>query len=178
MYTSIAVTLAGLFAGQDAPAGGAMWMTDYARALEAGRREGKPLAVFVATGQDGYNQITRSGRLSSEARQALAKNYVCVYVDASQATGRRLADAFEITALGLVISDRSGQVQAFHHDGDLADADLVRNLERFTNPATVRITASNGTSRVSYYGPNGNAGSGAYAPSVPYVPRVTSGRSC
>src|SRR5436309_16125815 len=97
MYTSIAVTLAGLFAGQDAPAGGAMWMTDYARALEAGRREGKPLAVFVATGQDGYNQVSRSGRLSPEARQALAKNYVYVYVDAAEPAGRRLADAFEIS---------------------------------------------------------------------------------
>src|SRR5207248_8371563 len=121
-----------------------MWITDYRQALLTGKKESKPLAVFVATGQDGYNQVSRGGTLSPQVRQTLAKHYVCVYVDASQPAGRRLANTFEITkGRGLVLSDRTGQTQAFHHDGDLADADLVRQLERFSNVATVRTTDSN-----------------------------------
>jgi hypothetical protein len=177
MYTSIALTLAGLFAGQES--GGAMWRTDYGRALEAGKKEGKPLAVFIATGQDGYNQVSRGGTLSPQAQQTLVKHYVCVYVDASQPAGRRLADAFAITkGRGLVLSNRTGELQAFHHDGDLADADLVRQLERFGNVTGRPMADSSGTSRVSYYAPNGSDRSGAYAPYVPYVPRMTTGRSC
>src|SRR5262249_39620349 len=148
------------------------WLTNYTEARKVGRKEDRPLAVFLGSGQAGYEKVSRTGSLSPRVRDLLAQKYVCVYLNVDDTAAQKLANALEITrGRGLVLSDRSGESQAFHHDGDLSEADLVRNLERFANPAfRARTTETNGSSRVSYYPPSDNGGP-VYVPSF-------SGRSC
>jgi hypothetical protein len=122
-----------------------IWMTEYYVAQKAAKEKGKPLAVFLGEGKDGWKKLSRKGQLSEEALKVLASDYTCVFVDTKHKEGKELAQAFEFEeGLGLVISDRTGDLQAFRHEGDLADATLVRYLERFADPnLVVRATVSN-----------------------------------
>src|SRR5207245_3968506 len=61
---------------------------------DLGRREGKALAVFIARGPSGWGKVALGGKLPPAALRLLAERYVCVYVDADQPAGRRLAGAF------------------------------------------------------------------------------------
>jgi hypothetical protein len=46
--------------------------------------------------------------------------------------------------LGIVISSRKGDLQAFRHEGDLSNAQLVRYLRKYADPAyVVRATHEN-----------------------------------
>jgi hypothetical protein len=151
MYTSLLlVALSGMVpaAGLDAPS----WQADYGAARKQGTTQEKPLAVFVGSGQAGWNQLDQDGRLSARAKRLLASDYVCVYVDTQTEAGRHLADELEISnGLGMVLSDRSGKVQAFRHEGDLADATLVSYLERFSDPnLVVKTTVTNPAPQRSY----------------------------
>jgi hypothetical protein len=138
MYTSVLATvLASLMAGR-APTVEVAWSADYDAARQAVQTEKKPLAVFLGSGENGYDKVCRDGTLSKEAQEALQNSYVCLYVDMDTEAGKRLAEAFEITKpAGLVISNRAGTKQAFYHDGALAAADLDRTLTRFANPTQV-----------------------------------------
>lgn len=136
-----------------------VWLNDYSLALKKGQNENKPLAVFIGSGKNGWDKVSKDGSLAKEVRQVLAENYVCVYLDLKENEGWRLAYAFEITeGSGLVISNRKGHLQAFRHQGDLEKSDLERYLRRYADPnREVRQTES--TNRVSnYYNPeSGNA---------------------
>jgi hypothetical protein len=145
MYTTVALlALSGLLAPATAVRTPS-WLTDYASAQEQGRCEQKPLAVFLASGHTGWEQLSQEGRLGEEISHLLAANYVCVYVDTSEASGKRLASAFDMPdGLGLVISNRSGELQAFRHEGDLANDDLAGYLRRYADPTrVVRSTETN-----------------------------------
>ena len=135
MYTSLAVlAMVGSLAGNIPAQQDLNWLNDYrqARVQAAGQ---KPLAVVVGTGKAGWGQLVKDG-LDSRAKELLASNYVCLYADRSTDAGRKLAAALEIGGdTGLVISDRSGQTQAFSHSGELSSADLNRALERYSEPA-------------------------------------------
>src|SRR5207302_6334215 len=53
---------------------------------------------------------------------------------------------------GLVLSDRRGDNQAFRHEGTLADADLERQLRKYSDPdRVVRRTESGAVATTSYY---------------------------
>jgi hypothetical protein len=109
-------------------------MADYSSARQVVHSERKPLAVFLGRGENGYEKVCRDGSLSKTAQDALRNNYVSVYVDTTSAAGKRLATAFGITKpAGLVISDRGGAKQAYHHDGALTSSDLKRALTRFAD---------------------------------------------
>jgi hypothetical protein len=70
-----------------------------------------------------------------------------------------MARAFEIQGSGLVISDRTGEKQAFRHEGSLAGEDLTRALKKYADPnVVVYTTQTNASERRSYYGPT-NGGS-------------------
>jgi hypothetical protein len=173
MYTS--VTLAALVASLAGPSLqiGPRWHRDYNQALLEAAREGKPLAVFVGSGRQGYVQLSREGRLGPQTQRFLAANYVCVYADTNSNAGAGLADELAISrGRGLVISDRTGTVQAFSHDGDLPEAALTSYLHRFADPnLVVRTTVTNPDDRVSYSTP----------PPVFYAPAFSGfggGRSC
>jgi hypothetical protein len=113
-------------------------MADYSSARQVVQSERKPLAVFLGRGENGYEKVCRDGSLSKTAQDALRNSYVSVYVDTTSSAGKRLAAAFGITKpAGLVISDRGGAKQAFHHDGALTASDLKRALTRFADPNVV-----------------------------------------
>ena len=60
---------------------------------------------------------------------------------------------FELSGgTGLVISDRTGQLQAFRHEGALDGADLKAYLERYGAPErAVTATETHSASRTSLY---------------------------
>src|SRR5207245_11277078 len=110
--TALTIALAGFLALNES--GTPSWYADYAAAQILGREQSKPLAVFVGSGDEGWNQVNRDGRLAKEIKQLLADTYICVYVDTAQANGKGLAAELEISN-GLVVSDQTGTYQAFRH---------------------------------------------------------------
>jgi hypothetical protein len=130
------------------------WLDDYASARQRVTAVGKPMAVFVANGQEGWGKVVRDGDLSPTARKLLTEKFVCLYVNTDTTAGRTLAGAFQV-AKGLVISDRAGTSQAYSLSGDLSGTELVQTLERYADrdvrwtetvvreaPVTVRPTVS------------------------------------
>jgi hypothetical protein len=169
MYTSLGlVALAGFFLAPspETPA----WRHSYHQAREEGQRTGKPLAVVIGSGQQGYEALADEGQLSPMVRKLLAAKYVPVYVDVKTSAGRRLAQAFAISeGTGIVLSDRSGELQAFYHDGALADADLVYYLRRFAEPGrVVQTTEQVPSEQTSSYPPQADPSAGSSA--QPYAP--------
>jgi hypothetical protein len=155
MYTTVLLIALAGFSVPTAVVETPSWLTDYSMARQRGKEERKPLAIFIGSGRSGWEQVSRAGKLSHEAQRILASHYVCVYVDITQQTGTRLATAFEIPdGLGIVLSDFTGEVQAFRHEGNLAEQDLSRSLRRYTDPErSVRTTESGSVRQVSYYPP-------------------------
>lgn len=167
MYTSIVlVALSGIGAepasGNNAPP----WQAEYGQAVREGRRQGKPLAVFVGRGAQGWQGVSSEGSLSEECRNLLGSRYVPVYLDASQEAGRQLADALELgDGPGLVVSDRRGEDQAFRHQGQLTNADLERTLRKYADPnRTLTRTETLGSEETRGY----------YAPISTAIPAATS----
>jgi hypothetical protein len=168
MYTSMVLfALSGLVTSVEAARVPA-WDTDYAAACRQVARVKKPLVVVLGAGEDGWKKLGKEGELPSEAHRILASDYVCVHIDTATENGKRLANRFGMTSgLGIIISDRTGDLQAFRHEGDLADDALVSYLKRFSDPnLVVRTTVTNPQENV------------AARPSVPsgYIP-VYSDRS-
>jgi hypothetical protein len=153
MYTSLMlVALSGLVATEvndDPPS----WPSDYRAARQQATSQQKPLAVFLGSGPQGWDQVAKSGKLSPDTESILNRDYVRVYVDSASEEGRRLARALDVPeGAGLVISNRSGDLMAFHHAGTLSNADLTRYLKRYADPQRdVQSTESTATERVSYY---------------------------
>lgn len=118
----------------------ACWLSDYNKASEQGKTEKKPLAIFIASGKDGWKKLARDGKLGMDIEHLLMDGYVCVYLDTETKEGKRLAAAFEMPkGLGIVISDKTGKLQAFRHEGDLANNVLVRYLKQFADPTRVVV---------------------------------------
>jgi hypothetical protein len=174
MYTSIVCVALVVLVPEPATAESPTWATDYAQAQKAGQQAGKPLAVFVARGREGYDQVAQEGQLSPEARRLLAENYVSVFVNTDTPAGRRLAASFNLgESPGVVLSDRTGDYQAFHYTGKLTDGELVSCLKRFADPnVVVRNTVTSPYERVSYDSPQSETPAGRAAPVVNYYPPV------
>jgi hypothetical protein len=142
MYTAVVwVALTGLIAhGGLAPERPA-WLNDYSLAAREGIAQQKPLAVFIGTGKTGWEILNKEGALGKQVKQTLASNYVCVYLDANKEEDSRLVKAFGVTTgVGLVLSDKSGKVQAFRHDGDLDPTELGSYLNRYADRDRVVAT--------------------------------------
>jgi hypothetical protein len=165
MYTSIVLgaCLLGGVAPERAPEP-VSWRSDYTAACREARREQKPLAIFVGSGQQGWQKVSQDGQLSPEARQLLADKYVCVYADTTKDAGRGLAEGLELgNGPGLVLSDRAVEHQAFWHEGKLSPSDLEARLRKYASPDyTARSTETLATQQVRYY----------YAPAQPAAPPV------
>jgi len=156
MYTSVVlVALSGYFANAAVPER-PEWLSNYSLAYKQGQKERKPLAVVFGTGAEGWQKVSKDGKLGKEAQRLLDTRYVCVYVDLSTEEGRRLAESMEITdSAGIVLSDRTGAHQAFWHDGSLSEAELERQLRRHADPNRVVQTTETlqAEERRSYYPP-------------------------
>ena len=152
MNTSIltVVLTSALLAGQN---GSPTWNHSYSHAQNLGVNQKKPLFVVVGSGPNGWTKVIRDGAPSQEVTQILSQRYVCVYIDVSNPTGRALAESFGITGQsGLIISDRTGESQAFWHQGDLSNDAAIRYLHKYSDPGlTVQGTETVNSVRTSFY---------------------------
>jgi hypothetical protein len=179
MYTSIVLVALASSVAASYPQDALTWQKDYAQARTVGQTENKPLAVFFGSGAKGFDKTSQEGQLSTALQKLLADDYICVYVDVSTPMGAKLAESFGITkGTGLVLSNRTGKLQAFFHDGDLSDADLTRWVKHFANPnVVVNTTKTNTSSQVSFYPPEGNGANGTSAGNIGgYVSGYTYGQ--
>jgi hypothetical protein len=153
------------------------WLDEYGKARQQGRKEEKPLAVFIGSGKSGWHQVVRDETLEKEVNRLLAQQYVCLYVNTDDEAGQRLAEAFDIPrGPGVVISNHSGGLQAFRHAGRLTNQDLERYLRRFADPdrATTQ-TETEASYRMSYYSAPSDPQS---APFYHFAPAFSGGRGC
>src|SRR5215470_3777920 len=99
MYTSIMlVALTGYAAPESLT-----WL-DYKQAYNQAKVAKKPVAVFIGSGPSGYEKLCTEGKFSNETKDVLASRFLCVYVDASQEAGKRMAAEFGVPeGTGLVI---------------------------------------------------------------------------
>jgi hypothetical protein len=122
-----------------APAEGPTWLTDYGQAQRQGRTDGKPLAVFLAPEKEGWQKLVTDGSIGPEAMKRLSDDFVCVHIDTSTESGKRWAREFNMpSGTGIVLSDRSGEFQAFRREGRLESGMLTSTLERFDGRTAVR----------------------------------------
>jgi len=147
------------------------WQTDYQAALVQSARLNRPLAVFLAPGQMGWDKLAQGGKLSKEVHQLLGGKYVPVYLNTNTVKGKELASSFDLPGgTGLVLSDRQGEHQAFWHEGALADTELTSALERHADATgPVLATEMNLATQTSYYGPvvtPANAAPGAWGTTI------------
>jgi hypothetical protein len=131
------------------------WRMGYDSAQRLGMEQSKPLAVFIGSGEAGWNQVTREGELAKEVRRLLAKNYVYVYIDTEHPQGKQLASYFEVSGtIGLIVSDHTGKYQAFHHQGDLPNEQLLNYLIRYADSERiVRATETYRPEAANYSSP-------------------------
>ena len=109
------------------------------------------MAVVIGRGPSDWDAVTRDGKLDTSVAEVLGASYVCVYVDTTTDRGRMLADAFEMKS-GLVLSDRTGEKQAFRHEGTLSNGDLARVLQRYSAPdRVVTRTETHAQTEIRYY---------------------------
>jgi hypothetical protein len=141
MSTSILTfALAGvLLAGQsNAPT----WESSYGQAQQRSASMQKPMAVFLGFGPNGWSQVVRDGAPSAQISQILGEKYLCVYIDMTTPHGMKLAQAFAIDGEpGVVLSNATGDSQAFWHAGKMTNPGLARYLQKYANPRV----ALNGT---------------------------------
>ena len=148
------------------------WLTSYGQAQKQGQTSSKPLAVFLAPGKDGWQQLVREGKLSKESLEQLADGYVCVHLDTTTDNGKKYAKAFEMSSgLGVVLSDRSGDTQAYRHEGSLDGSALTSALTTYSGKTVLRTSyypAEGSPSRVIEQGTIIQGGIGSYGTSPGY----------
>ncbi len=113
MYTAMAIVALtmGMTSGKLSPT--PTWLNDYQLAQAKVAQIGKPMVVFIGSGQNGFQAAVREGTFDPAITKLLSSKFVCVYADTSKSEGRKLANALEIKNVGVVISDRAGTSQAF-----------------------------------------------------------------
>jgi hypothetical protein len=117
------------------------WQTDYRQALAQATEQQKPVAVFIARGGAGVTRLVSNEGIGADAARLLRQNYVCLYVNTATESGKELAGSFNMTQ-GVVISDKTGAIQALRHEGTVSQADLTKYLtEQAQTGQTVVQTA-------------------------------------
>jgi hypothetical protein len=80
-------------------------------------------------------------------------------VDRATTDGAKLAGEFGLADAGLVMSDRTAEVQAFRHVGTMPDAELRLAAVRYSDPNLVVKTTETGAPAQAvapvYYQPSG-----------------------
>ena len=117
MCTSILwVALATSFASHS-PTLTPAWHHDYRQARDVGEREHKPLAVVIGSGKTPWANLSKVAEQDESINQTLLSSYVCLFVDVDTNDGDRLAKFFDMKQ-GLVLSDKTGELQAYRQPGD------------------------------------------------------------
>ena len=180
MRTSMLALALAVVAPVVAQAQSPSWQTDYAAAQQKAVAKQRPLAIVFGKGEDGWQQIG-GGSLSPETSRILADKYVTCYVDTATPEGQTLARRFELTTpVGLVISDRSANVQAFWHEGPLSADAVIGSLTKYADPERIvtRTESNAATPRTSNYPPTTPFAGVPYGPSsYPPIAGAPSGPS-
>jgi len=113
------------------------WRTSYQDAAQAAASLRKPIAVFITAGSPA--KLVKEGSLNPETAKMLRDGYIPLTVDTGTAAGKQLATTFKMSE-GLVISDRSGGMQALRHSGGVTDTELKGYLKQFATPTTAVVT--------------------------------------
>jgi hypothetical protein len=113
------------------------WHTDYRQARAVGDREHKPLVVVIGSGKTPWANLARAAEQDGSINQTLRSNYVCLFVDTDTTEGQRLAQTFALSGPGVVISDRTGEYQAYRKAGEVPAVELARTLTEYTDDAYV-----------------------------------------
>lgn len=129
------------------------WQKSYGRGQEVAAAEKKPLAIVFGSGPRGWASVAREQTVKPEVTQVLNQHYVCVFIDTATPAGKTLAQDFSISSdTGMVISDRSGETQAFWHQGSLTSDHMTHYLAKYADPqVVVRGTETTNPPRPSYY---------------------------
>lgn len=136
MYTSmIGVALSAVLGAPAALA--PAWQHDYGLARALGEREHKPLVVVIGSGSSPWAKLSQASEQDETINPTLNHNYVCLFVDTDTTDGRKLAQSFDMSGPGLVISDRSGTVQAYRRTGEVPAPELAQTLSSHTDDAYV-----------------------------------------
>lgn len=143
------------------------WVTDYSKALKMAADTRKPIAVFISAGSS--DRMFKDEGMGSDTAKMLRDSFVPVHVDTSTAAGAELAKQFEMKE-GLVISDRTGNVQALRHGGEVSPSQLQGYLTKYaegTKPASTEYQGAGApapatapVSPASYYVPYSGMRSG------------------
>src|SRR5262245_16746251 len=132
MYVSAVLLALALTAPSESPQ--PVWQTDYAKSLQIAKESSKPIAVVIGSGQDGWKSICTNGSFGDGVTKILADNYVCTYVDASDARNHKLVQDFETRQYPtLIISDRGGALQMHRQVGAMDSTQLQGTLQRMVN---------------------------------------------
>jgi hypothetical protein len=136
MYTSmIGVALSAVLGAPAALA--PAWQHDYALARQLGEREHKPLVVVIGSGSTPWAKLAQATEQDETIIPTLRNSYVCLFVDTDTTDGRKLAESFEMSGPGLVISDRSGTIQAYRRTGEMPTTELAQTLTSHADDAYV-----------------------------------------
>jgi hypothetical protein len=122
------------------------WQTDYGSAMKLAAKEKKPLVVFIGHGKEGVNTLVENGGITSIETKVLSDSFISLYVDADSEAGKSLTTSFNMTE-GIVISDRTGSLQAVRHEGNVSHSELNEYLTKYSEPNKV-ITTTEYRSRV------------------------------
>jgi len=141
--TLAAVAVSGLFSTASLGSTNG-WQTDYGKALTIAAQQQKPVAVFIAPG--GPEKLIADGKLDETTTKLLRQSYVALAVDPSTPAGQNLAASFKMTE-GLVISDKTGGVQALRYEGTVPAADLTGYLTRYSQSSRIATTEYAGRNR-------------------------------
>jgi len=112
------------------------WTSDYRQALGAASEFRKPIAVFITKGTQ--SQLTK-GEGFGAAAKLLKDGYVALHIDTTTEKGQKLAASFELTE-GLIISDKTGGVQALRHAGTVSPSELSGYLAKYAGTEAVTTT--------------------------------------
>ncbi len=117
------------------------WLTNYQMARTISADQKKPLVVIVGKGESGWDQVIQDGKLDMNLMQKMARSYVYLYIDSTSEQGAKLAKGLDVhQSNGLIITNRSGDLQAFYHDGQIKQSQMENLLDKYQDIAQVITT--------------------------------------
>ncbi|MCA9234724.1 MAG: hypothetical protein KDA44_04610 [Planctomycetales bacterium] len=137
------------------------WHSDYGTALEATRKDARPLLIVIDAPQDAKQSVS-ADLLTADATEKLLAKYDLCRVDATTPYGKKVADAFGAkTFPHVAIIDKAGAVVLHKQSGAAAADQLPTVLAKFQSGERVSsvahttyfrgdATASNGVSMSSF----------------------------
>jgi hypothetical protein len=113
------------------------WLHDYREARDVVSREHKPLVVVIGSGKTDWANLAKPAEQDETINQTLRSKYVCLFVDTDTNDGQKLAKSFEMSGPGVVISTRTGEVEAYRKAGEVPATELAKELVNHTDDAYV-----------------------------------------